>query len=147
MAFNFLFNRQSLCIKFLKECTPLEIRVPFKSTKTKDNYMYSDHYYFWITKILEKSKRSRHLLFLRTRLKVRLHATILSGRFWQIICARSSTYRDLNVSLKPSALSSVYIIVFCVQKVFKNFTTQEKSLNREKNLWFVYRFFSRFFES
>ena len=78
---------------------------------------------------------------------VRLHATILSGRFWQIICARSSTYRDLNVSLKPSALSSVYIIVFCVQKVFKNFTTQEKSLNREKNLWFVYRFFSRFFES
>ena len=79
--------------------------------------------------------------------KVRLHATILSGRFWQIICARSSTYRDLNVSLKPSALLSVYIIVFCVQKVFKNFTTQEKSLNREKNLWLVYRFFSRFFES
>ena len=39
--------------------------------------------------------------------------------------------------MKPSAFSSVYIIVFCVKKVFKNFTTEEKSLNREKNLWFV----------
>ena len=43
----------------------------------------------------------------------------------------------LNVLSKSSALSSVYIIVFCVQKVIKNFTTLEKSLNREKNQWFV----------
>ena len=28
-------------------------------------------------------------------------------------------------------------MVFCVKKVFINFTVKEKSLNREKNLWFV----------
>ena len=28
-------------------------------------------------------------------------------------------------------------MVFCVEKVFRNFRTKEKSLNREKDLWFV----------
>ena len=68
----------------------------------------------------------------------------LSGRFLQIVCARSLTCRDLNVELKPSAFSSVYIIVFCVKKVFKNFTTEKKSLNREKSLWFVTDFSPNF---
>jgi hypothetical protein len=54
-----------------------------------------------------------------------------------IIVALSSTFSDLNVQLNLSALSSVYIIVFGVRKVFNNFTTEEKSLNREKNLCFA----------
>ena len=42
--------------------------------------------------------------------------------------------------MKPSAFSSTFIILFCVKKVFKNFTTEEKSLNREKNKWFATNF-------
>jgi hypothetical protein len=41
----------------------------------------------------------------------------------------------------------LHIIVFCVRKVFNNFTMEEKSLNREKKIFFCYRFFSRFCES
>ena len=40
-------------------------------------------------------------------------------------------------SIEAAALSSVYIIVFCVRKVFNNFTTEEKSLNHDKNLCFA----------
>jgi hypothetical protein len=60
----------------------------------------------------------------------------LSGRFWQINVASSSTFSDLNVQLKLSAPSSVHIVVFCVRKVFNNFN-KEKTLNREKNLCFA----------
>ena len=59
----------------------------------------------------------------------------LSGRFWHIIGAPFSTYSA------GIASSSVYItIVSCVLKVFRNFTAEEKSLNREKNVLFSVHF-------
>ena len=72
----------------------------------------------------------------------------LSGRFWQINVAPSSTFSDLNVQLKLSAPSSVHIVVFCVRKVFNNFTYNGRKIveSREKSV-FCYRFFSRFCES
>ena len=46
---------------------------------------------------------------------------------------RSSTYRDLNVQLKLSAPSCVYVVVYSLQKVWKkfgkNFIKEETSLN------------------
>jgi hypothetical protein len=63
---------------------------------------------------------------------------VIEATFTRLPVAPSSTFSDLNVQLKLSALSSVYNIVFCVRKVFNNnFTTEEKSLNREKNLCFA----------
>ena len=44
--------------------------------------------------------------------------------FINYICAASLIYSDLNIQLKLSAPSSVYILGVCVQKVSKIFTTE-----------------------
>jgi hypothetical protein len=62
-----------------------------------------------------------------------------SFKLWWNFCLDLSSKFGLigEWSIEAAALSSVYIIVFCVRKVFNNFTTEEKSLNHDKNLCFA----------